>query len=760
MSFLLLVLLLQSLSIAADCATDSCLLTLRSLPHISGRHAAAQGFCTAYLQDLTIDVPDEVKTACQDENNVLHQSRIASACACEVAPTETTPTLVTPAQITSPPAVAEVSFVEPCALVSSSSATQIATAPDAWPTVPAQLAHECLNSVPLNKTAAIQLVDAIAPYLEWQSDLAWKKDPPADYDCPAHDVIAALDQVRKNLVVNKYANEYVFQIDLYRVFLLGCDGHLVVFPDALFKGFVFRRERSLVSISEDERSLPVIKLYEDVYNSPEVASVVSQINGVDASAYVFNFSMNAPEYQAADSIYNSMFFNKASYAASSMKGYFSGGGRMEHIYPGPNTTFTFANGSSLVTQNKAIVMGNFENVTNGQQFYSAFCSVSSDYEEAVLEKEEYGSLTYPLIDSEYPLPVIKTNDSILTGYYLDGHGYEEVAVLSVLSFQPESLSEFQEVAQQFLVNAKQDGKSKIIIDLSSNEGGYTLLCYDLFRQFFPTIEQEGNARWRASKAFIAIAEIFSAGSDDFDPATATDTEIRRYLSWFSYHNDINVDNEPFKSFEEKYGPYTVKDDNFTNFVRWQLNNDLETSNDTYGLGIGITGYGSRKNFTQHFDANNIIMLYDGYCGSACHIFSGFMRMQAGVKSIAMGGRPKAGLIQGIGGVKGALVFSLKTIYDYAQSALPDATAAQADILKKLTSLPLQRTLGGYLNVRDYIYSDHLDDGLPAQYIREESDCRLFYTVKMITDIKALWIAAANAAFNGKDCAYGSLPKMT
>lgn len=39
----------------------------------------------------------------------------------------------------------------------------------ATPTVAAQLAHDCLNSVPLNKTAAIELVDAMEPYLEWQS---------------------------------------------------------------------------------------------------------------------------------------------------------------------------------------------------------------------------------------------------------------------------------------------------------------------------------------------------------------------------------------------------------------------------------------------------------------------------------------------------------------------------------------------------------------------------------------------------------------
>jgi hypothetical protein len=39
----------------------------------------------------------------------------------------------------------------------------------ATPTVPAKLAQECLSSVPLAKDAALALVDAMEPYLEWQS---------------------------------------------------------------------------------------------------------------------------------------------------------------------------------------------------------------------------------------------------------------------------------------------------------------------------------------------------------------------------------------------------------------------------------------------------------------------------------------------------------------------------------------------------------------------------------------------------------------
>ncbi|CAD6502332.1 BgTH12-04925 [Blumeria graminis f. sp. triticale] len=753
MEYLWIVLLLQTVSIAAECVADSCLLALRSTPHISGRHAAALDFCTAYLQDPTVVVPDETRIACKDENNVIDEQRIASACACEFAPTETRPTLVTPAQITSPPAVAEDSFVEPCALVSSSSAAQVATAPSAWPTVSAQLAYECLNSIPLNKTAAIDFVDSIEPYLEWQSDLAWKKDPPADYDCPAHDIIAALDQVRRNLVANKYANEYVFQIDLYRVFLKGCDGHLVIFPDAISKGFAFRRERSLVSVSEDGRSLPVIKLYDDVYNSPGKGSVVTEINGIEASTFISQRGSEATSYRDADAVYNSMFYNRGSFAETGEAGYFWGGGRLQYIYPGPTTTLTFANGSSIILENIAMVLANFSDVANGQQFYDRFCAIDVDYD----EEEDSAVTSFSHFDSVYPQPVIATNESMLSGHYLDGQGYEDVAVLTVMAFDPQSVTQFQEVAQQFLVDAKRDGKTKIIIDLSANVGGYILQSYDLFRQFFPTIEQEGISRWRAGKAFMAMADIFATKLDKFDPAITTDHQIPWNISWFSHHFDLDASKKPFRSFDDKFGPYQVKGDNFTNTIQHNLNDPFFSSIDIHPFS-SVTGYGSRRNFTQHFEANNIILLHDGICSSACHSFSKFMRDQAGVKSIVVGGRPKEGPMQGVGGNKGALSLSWKEIFNCAQEALQNASEAQTEVLKKLTPVAIQRTYSGNINAQDFISRSHLGDGLPAQFVREDSDCRMFYTETMINDATALWKAAADAAFNEKGCAYGSLPK--
>lgn len=129
--------------------------------------------------------------------------------------------------------------------------------------VPASLAYACLTSVPLDKQKAIQLVDSIRPYLEWQSDAAYKANPPADYSFAAYDMFNSLAAVRTKLVGNGYSNEYEFQKDLYEsVFSAGHDGHLYMLPDLLARATRFRRKHALVSISDnDNGGTPDIKVY-------------------------------------------------------------------------------------------------------------------------------------------------------------------------------------------------------------------------------------------------------------------------------------------------------------------------------------------------------------------------------------------------------------------------------------------------------------------------------------------------------------------
>ncbi|KAF4628586.1 hypothetical protein G7Y89_g9564 [Cudoniella acicularis] len=575
-----------------------------------------------------------------------------------------------------------------CASVSALSSAQKVISPSATPTVPASLAHDCLNSVPLNKTAALLLVDAMEPYLEWQSDSAWKKDPPADYFYPPHDIFGYLALVKKNLESDQYANEYEFQEDLYNVFALAHDGHFVFYPDALTKAFEWGRQRSLVSISKDGVEIPQIYLYEDIISAPSSASIVKEINGEDAATYVANFAYTASFNQDADAAYNSMFYSKAYFASGNFKGYFSGGGRMRYIYPGANTTFTFENGTILSLNNIANVKGNFASVTDGPSFYNQFCTGPK------ATTSTSSAAPAPGVPG-YPTPIIVTNDSVVSGYYLTTPGYEDVAVLSLLAFESESPLEFQQVAQQFIASALAAGKTKLVIDLSANGGGYILQGYDMFRQLFPSIIQDGYSRWRENDMLLAISKIYSDSiPTSYNPANASSNTISIYENFFNYRYDYNISDLPFPSYSAKFGPNYFRGDAFTAITRWNLDDQLTTSNDTYGMGMDITGYGSRTNFTQPFKAENIIMLMDGYCASTCTLFAEFMRLQGNVKTVAIGGRPSTSAIQGVGGIKGAQILGWPDIYAQAQVALSlpgvNITAEQTKALQRLKKVPLDR----------------------------------------------------------------------
>lgn len=574
-------------------------------------------------------------------------------------------------------------------------------------------------------------------------------------------MFTVLQTIRDKVSNDSYAGEYEFQNELYvEIFGAAHDGHFVFYPDLFTIPFDFNRPLSLVSISEDQSTLPEIKVYEDVISSPSTASVVTLINGIDAATYLEERIYQGSWNQDADSAYNSMFFEIAGVAAELGVGYFQGEGRIRYIYQGATTNITFANGTEITLENYAHIKEPFTGVTDGETMYELFCNPDGYTGElatastASTEGTAASEVTMP----GYPTPVVITNDAVVAGYYLEGEGYEDVAVIVLLAFESESISEFQSVCSTFFAEAVAAGKTKLVIDFQSNGGGYILQGYDFFRQLFPSIVQDGFSRFKDSESYLAISEIVSDLVTGLDPYTSDNEDlIGFYESWFNYRYDLNITDDPFLTFDDKFGPAFFQDTNYTEILRWNLNDNLTTTNETFGMGIEISGYGYLSNLTQPFAAEDIILLYDGVCASTCTLASEMLRIQAGVRSVAMGGRPTEGAIQGVGGVKGAEVLDWSDVLYYTEWALEYATTdAQKAALSRYNSLAVNRSSAAALNARDQILRDNVEDGLPAQYVVEEVDCRLYWTLPMITDISEVWKAVADAAWNGGDCAYGSI----
>ncbi|KAI1814938.1 hypothetical protein GGS20DRAFT_576507 [Poronia punctata] len=671
---------------------------------------------------------------------------------------------------------------EPCVIARDAYMAQISESPDATPTIAASKAYACLTSVPLHTEAAIRLLDELEPFLEWQSDLAFLENPPSDWPHSPVDIFGEVEEIRLRLERGRYLYELGWQQDLYRrVVGKAHNGHLAYFPDLLTVPFEFARPWTFVSVSEDGTSLPVIKVLEDVVSPTEKSSHVVKINDIDAAAFIQNRVADAANCQDLDAGYNAMFFSTANKAGLDSTGYFEAGGRERFVYPGNSTRLTFANGTTVEKRNIARFhsdLGDWHKVVDGATMHKEFCRGAYDTESSHTHARDMISTASDKITSlpqsrdsliarktppgkidGYPEPVLMTDDQYVSGYFIDEPGFEEVAVLVLLSFDSADFVAFQSAVQGFFTRAVEAGKTKLILDLQANGGGKIYQGYDTFRQIFPDIIQDGPSRWRSTTTFNAVSTVYSSICADYTPRAGHQQELDGLCNTsHNWRSDLNNTNEPFTSYADKFGPVASRGDHYTNEMQYDPANPVYTH---LPFGTDVTGYGNRTDFTRPFGGpENIVLLYDGYCASTCALFSKFMRHDAGVKSIAMGGRPREGLVQGVGGAKGAQVYELGFLGTLAKEALQRTNnktlkeeLRQLDDRYVSSRSPL---LPGSINVRDSILSDDSDADVPAQFVTELADCRLYWTTPMISNAEEIWKAAAKAAFKGGKCAAGGI----
>lgn len=130
----------------------------------------------------------------------------------------------------------------------------------ATPTVSAQLAFDCLQSVPNKPEPAAAMVKSLKAFFQWQSTLAWLKDPPASYMLPPTDIQGGLDNLSTTATSGMFKSEYEFQLGIIKLMASAHDGHFGYRPD-VFKAFGFRNNLAsdIVSVSADGKAVP--KLY-------------------------------------------------------------------------------------------------------------------------------------------------------------------------------------------------------------------------------------------------------------------------------------------------------------------------------------------------------------------------------------------------------------------------------------------------------------------------------------------------------------------
>jgi hypothetical protein len=390
------------------------------------------------------------------------------------------------------------------------------------------LAIECLQTVPNKPEPAQLLVKSLKAFSSWQSTLTWLKDPPAGYMLPPVDIMKGFDDISAKAGSGGFANEFDFGLAIVELMASAHDGHYAFRPD-VFKSFGFRNRlaNDIVSVSVDGIQVPKLYHYRGFFflllllffsfffpcllfycfavanslslgelnttlGTPTMPRAISMINGRNAAELIQEMGLRFSGYQDPDSQWNSQMQNYANplgstFVAASLS------------YQGATLTITYENGEEATEANFAILRpgANFTGVITGEDYYNRFCNPRTSPTPAAVSAQEEPTPTPTTAAvaptqtiQNYPVPAIRDSGSNTTsGYFLQGAGYDDVAVLAVSSFAAggnmgavEYLSNFQATVEKFLVMSKESGKRKLIIDLTTNGGGFVIAGYDLMAQ--------------------------------------------------------------------------------------------------------------------------------------------------------------------------------------------------------------------------------------------------------------------------------------
>ncbi|EJT72125.1 peptidase S41 family protein [Gaeumannomyces tritici R3-111a-1] len=517
----------------------------------------------------------------------------------------------------------------------------------------------------------------------------------------------------------RYTSEFDFQMAIVELLYTAHDGHFYYRPDAL-KTFSFRNGMAagIVSVSRDGQEAPM--LYHE--GSPVIAASLA--------------------------------------------------------YPGPTPTMAYEDGTIKTSENMAILRTgiNLTGIRNGEDFDQRWCTPDASLAEmsdVALEPSDKPSPAMPDEPSVttmyvkpsdknspkikkdlpppaptiegYPYPVVRDDGANITaGYFLNGTGYDKVAVLSVLAFSADSeyegdyLDNFQQTVERFLAKCKDAGKEKLVINVSSNGGGYVVAGYDQFAQLFPnvTMFQANNIGLTDSMVNIArvgtlvldktpnATDVYRSPNERAALSVLENSEIMGNLVPESVYGP---DGRDFSTVEDILAPVSLKGDYFSAYQKTPLNDTSSSFN--------LTGTGSRSNPPPAvFAPEDVVLLTDGTCGSTCTLMAYLLIKQAGVRATVVGGRPRGGVMQSVAGVEGAQVYRMDGV-----SVLGAAYA--------LTRASRPGSAGG-VNAKNA--SGTGDAQTPRQFLYQAANCRVWYTPRSVMDPDVNWKTAVDATWGDSD----------
>ena len=118
-------------------------------------------------------------------------------------------------------------------------------------------AYECLISVPFVPAVATRFLKYYNESMQFQSTLAYLKNPPSSYQQPPVDFLQGLEQIQQDINNGVFANQYAFESTLQSLIYSAHDTHVNLVAGIL-SAFTFASPYGIVSVSTDGVRLPEI----------------------------------------------------------------------------------------------------------------------------------------------------------------------------------------------------------------------------------------------------------------------------------------------------------------------------------------------------------------------------------------------------------------------------------------------------------------------------------------------------------------------
>ncbi|EAW20292.1 uncharacterized protein NFIA_099260 [Aspergillus fischeri NRRL 181] len=637
------------------------------------------------------------------------------------------------------------------------SAASPSTACDAAFTIfNATQAYNCLRSVPFHPEVASRLLKYLNDTIQFHSPLAYLANPPPTYQQPAVDLVAGISRIQSSIDNGVFQNEYAFEAALKQLLNAAHDDHLGM-SGGILSAFAFGSPYDLVSVSLDGIELPKVYiagelLANETTGLPWQPSAIATINGEEAVKYLTGFAARNSVGKLEPHADWNMLMRSGALDAQGYLEVFYGG---VSFYPGDTITITFENGTvrdPVPWQAMYLSPGYTGPVQTGGDIYNFFVLglYPASYEEALqqLSSQQPPETTStaapdpPTWDRAYPSEADVSqqgtsisDNGLLRGYFLTAPSLAVLSIPHFASYGEVDAAAFVQTVKEFLKRSKEAGLKRIVIDVQQNMGGQPLLAIEIFKLFFPSIPPFAGSRRRVHPMGAALGAALTPYWETLTPNQSLYYHLLTNEWVLTSRLDADTGRE-FTSWEEYFRPAaSYHGDDYSKTELYNLTSTVFTEE---AASITIEDIDE----PQPYPAEDIIILSDGLCSSACALFMELMHHEAKVRTVVAGGRPNYTPMQAPSGTRGAALYGT----DKMDRDIHRARQVDNSTRRVLPTRGIDFFMSSAsVNLRDQIRRNSSD--IPLQFLYEAADCRIFFTPKTWYNYTNLWTYAAEAAWH-------------